>query len=55
MSIEGIALGHFSELTKDDINSTTPSSQSNELFQYVLSGYSRQDDSTTNAHRKHLI
>ena len=33
MSIEVIALVHFSELTKDDINSTTPSIQSNEVFQ----------------------
>ena len=32
VSIEGIALEHFSELPKDDINSTTPSRQRHAVF-----------------------
>ena len=37
MSIEGIALEYFSALTKDDINSTTPSRQNHTVFNYFLS------------------
>ena len=32
MSIEGIALEHFSEVPKTDINSTTPSRQRHAVF-----------------------
>ena len=54
MSIEGIALEHFSALPNDDINSTTPSRQNHAVFQ------SSSDDikkyaATTSAHSKRLI
>ena len=55
MSIEGIALGHFSALPKTDINSTTPSRQLHVLFHSFLSDYRKQDGATTTAHRKRLI
>ena len=55
MSIEGIVLEHFSEFTKTDINSTTPSRQLHAVFHYFLSENSKQDADTTNAHRKRLI
>ena len=34
VSIEGISLEHFSELPKDDINSTTPPRQCHAVFKY---------------------
>ena len=52
MSIKGIALENFSEVPKADINSTTPSRQSHEVFHYFLSGNSKQDASTNTTHRK---
>ena len=55
MSIEGIALEHFSAVPKTDINSTTPSRQLHVLFHSFLSDYRKQDAATTNAHSKHLI
>ena len=55
MSIEGIALEHFSVLPKVDINSTTPSRQRHAVFRSFLSDDSKQDNATTTAHRKRLI
>ena len=55
MSIEGIALGHFSELPKADNNSTTPSHQRHAVFHSFLSDYIKQDAATTTSSRKHLI
>ena len=55
MSIEDIALEHYSELPKEDINSTTPSRQSHTVFNYFRSNDSKHDDANTTAHRKHLI
>ena len=55
MSIEGIALEHFSTIPTADINSTTQSRQSNEVFHSFLSDYIKQDADTTTAHSKILI
>ena len=55
MSIEVIALEHFSVVPKTDINSTTPSSQRHALFHSFLSDDSKQYAATTTAHRKSLI
>ena len=55
MSIEGIALKHFSAAPQTNINSTTPSRQLHAVFHYFLSDDSKQDSTTTNAHRKYLI
>ena len=55
MSIEGIALEHFSSLPKADINTTTPSRQRHAVFHSFLSDDSKQDADTTTAHRKRLI
>ena len=55
MSIEGIALEHFSTIPTADINSTTQSRQSNEVFHSFLSDYIKQDDATTTTHRKSFI
>ena len=44
-----------SALQKEDINSTTPSRKSHAVFHYFLSGNSKQDAVTTNAHSKRLI
>ena len=55
MSIEGIALEHFSELPQANINSTTPSRQRNAVFNYLLSDDSKQDATTSTAHIKSLI
>ena len=52
MSIEGIALEHFSALPKADINSTTPSHQRHAVFHSFLSEDSKQDAATTTAHSK---
>ena len=41
VSIEVIALEHFSALQKTDINSTTPSRQLHAVFNYSLSGDSK--------------
>ena len=55
VSIEGIALEHFSALPKIDINSTTPSCQHHAAFHYFKSDDIKQDANTTTAHRKRLI
>ena len=55
MSIEGIALEHFSAAPQADINSSTLSSPRHAVFHYFLSGDSKQDASTNTAHRKRLI
>ena len=55
MSIEGIALEHFSELPKAGINSTTKSLQRHTVFHYFLSDDSKQYSDTTTAHINRLI
>ena len=55
MSIEVIALEHFSALPKADINSTTPSRQRHAVFHYFLSDDIKQDVATTTAHTKRFI
>ena len=55
MSIEGIALEHFSELPKAYINSITPSRQCHAVFHSFLSDDSRNDATTNTAHIKQLI
>ena len=55
MSIEGIALKHFSEAPKVDNNSSTISCQRHAAFQYFLSDYSKQVAATTTAESKRLI
>ena len=42
-------------LPKADINSTAPSCQSHVVFNYFLSGDSKQDSDTTTSHSKRLI
>ena len=55
VSIEGIALGHFSVEPQADINSSTLSRLRHAAFHYFLSDNSKQDAATTTAHRKLLI
>ena len=55
MSIEGIALEHFSALPKTDINSTTASHQRHAVFNSFLSDDRKHDAATTTVHRKRLI
>ena len=55
MSIEGIALEHFSAATQADINSSTLSRPRHAVFYSFLSDDSKQDAATTTAHRKRLI
>ena len=55
MSIEGIALEHFSALPKVDINTTTQPRQRHAVFHYFLSDDSKQDSATTTAHSKSSI
>ena len=55
MSIEGIALEHFSRLPKIDTNSTTPSHQRHAVFHSFLSDNSKQDAATITACRKRFI
>ena len=55
MSIEGIALEHFSASPKADINSTTPLRQRHTLFHSFLSDDRKQDAATNTAHSKHFI
>ena len=55
MSIEGIALEHFSELPKADIKSSTISRQYHAVFHYFLPDDSKQDAATTTAYSKRLI
>ena len=54
MSIEVIALEHFSALPKADSNTTTPSRQHHAVFQSFLCDDSEQDSATTIAHSKSL-
>ena len=55
VSIEVIALEHFSALPKVDINSATPSRQNHAVFRSFLSSDSKQYAATTTAHSKRLI
>ena len=55
VSIQGIALKHFSALPKTEINSTTPSCQRHAVFQSFLSDDIKHDADNTNAQSKHLI
>ena len=55
MSIEGIALEHFSALPKTGINSSTKSCPRHTVFHSFLSDDSKQDSATTNSYRNHLI
>ena len=52
MSIEGIALGHFSAVPQTNINSSTPSLPRHAVFHYFLSGDIKQDAAITNVHSK---
>ena len=55
VSIEAIALEHFSAAPQADINSTSPSRPRHAIFHSFLSDYIKQDDATTTAHSKRLI
>ena len=52
MSIEGIALEHFSAATQADINPSTLSRPQHAVFHSFLSDDSKQDAATTTAHNK---
>ena len=52
MSIEGIALEHFSAAPHADINSYTLSRQLRAVFHSFLYGDSKQDSDTTTSHSK---
>ena len=54
VSIEGIALEHFSAAPQTDINSSTLSRPRHALFHSFLSDDSKQDAATTTAHSKRL-
>ena len=55
MSIEGIALEHFSALPQTEINSSTKSCPHHVVFHSLLSYDSKPDGYTTTSHIKHLI
>ena len=55
MSIEGIALEHFSAAPQKDIKSYTLSCPCHAVFHSFLSDNSKHDAATTNAHIKRLI
>ena len=55
MSIEGIALEHFSASPQTDINSSTLSRPRHALFHSFLFDDSKKDAATTTAHIKRLI
>ena len=55
VSIEGIALEHFSAAPQADINSYTLSCPRHAVFNSFLSDDSKQDAATTTAHSKRLI
>ena len=55
VSIEGIALEHFSAAPQADINSYTLSRPRHAVFHSFLSDNSKQDAATTTAHSKKLI
>ena len=55
VSIEGIALEHFSSAPQADINSSTLSRPRHAVFHSFLYDDSKQDAATTTKHRKQLI
>ena len=55
MSIEGIALGHFSALTQTEINSSTKECSKHAVFHSFFSDDSKQDAATTTEHSNRLI
>ena len=55
MSIEGIALEHFSAAPKSDINSSSLTCPRRAVFHSFLSDDSKHDALTTTAHSKRLI
>ena len=55
MSIKGIVLDHFSELTQTEINSSTEPCPRHVVFHYFLSDDSKQDSAATTAHSNCLI
>ena len=55
MSIEGIALEHFSAATHPGMVSGPESWICRAVFHVFLSNYIKQDADTTAAHRKHRI
>ena len=55
MSIEGIALEHFSAAPQSDINSSSLTCPRRAVFHSFLSDDSKQDAATTTAHSKRLI
>ena len=55
MSIEGIALEHFSAAPQADINSSTLSRPRHAVFHYFLSDDSKQDAATTTENSKQMI
>ena len=55
MSIEGIALEHFSAAPQADINSSTLPRPRHAVFHSFISNDSKQDAATTTAHSKQLI
>ena len=55
MSIDGIALEHFSELPYTEIKALTKICPRHAVFHYLLSYDGKQDAATTTAHRKSLI
>ena len=55
MSIEGIALEHFSAAPQADINSSSLTFPRRAVFHSFLSDDSKQDAATTTAHIKRLI
>ena len=55
VSIEGIALEHFSELPQTEINSSTKPCPRHALFHHFLSDDSKKDSATTTEHSKRLI
>ena len=55
MSIEGIALEHFSALPKTGINASTQLFPRHAVFHYFLSDDNKQDSATTASHSKRLI
>ena len=55
MSIEGIALEHFSAAPQADITSSSFPRPRHAVFHSFLSDDSKQDAATTTAHSKQLI
>ena len=55
VSIEGISLEHFSTLPQIEINTSTKPCPRHAVFHFFLSDDSKQDATTTTAHRIFLI